>query len=92
MQRTVLVVGPEIAPLLLGTFVIAIVILFLAMWPLQRLSKRQGTCTYPHAYEILHSKLFTQFSNNVRNNFGYMTRLEGKSVYEADQVLLPTRP
>lgn len=35
------------------------------------------TCTAPNAYEILSIKLKTQFSNNVRCNFGYMNRSEG---------------
>ena len=82
--RTVLVVGPEITSsfanfrdrdshFIFGDVAVAAVV------------ETPSTCTYPHAYEILHSKLFTQFSNNVRNNFGCMTRLEGKSIYEADQ-------
>ncbi|NJN53202.1 MAG: beta-ketoacyl-ACP synthase III, partial [Gammaproteobacteria bacterium] len=33
--------------------------------------EREDTCTAPHSYRILGAKAVTQFSNNIRSNFGY---------------------
>jgi beta-ketodecanoyl-[acyl-carrier-protein] synthase len=34
------------------------------------------TATGEHQFEILDSKLKTKFSNNIRNNFGFMNRFD----------------
>ena len=33
-------------------------------------------CDEPRGYEVLGTKLLTQFSNNIRNNFGFLNRAE----------------
>ena len=33
-------------------------------------------CDEPRGYEVLGTKLLTQFSNNIRNNFGFLNRTE----------------
>jgi len=35
--------------------------------------ERSETCTSPNSYEILSTKALTQFSNNIRSNFGHMS-------------------
>ncbi len=39
-----------------------------------------ATATADACYEILDSKLSTQFSNNIRNNLGYLSRSEGADI------------
>lgn len=36
----------------------------------------QASCTAPGAWEVLDTKLFTEFSNNIRNNFGFLNSSE----------------
>lgn len=38
------------------------------------------------AFEILGTKLFTSFSNNIRNNAGYMSRAEDRNPDDRDQL------
>ncbi len=38
------------------------------------------------AFEILGTKCFTQFSNNIRNNFGFMSHAEDRDVNDRDQL------
>ena len=44
------------------------------------------TATGPHRFEILQSKLKTSFSNNIRNNFGFMNRFDESGVGKADKL------
>jgi len=39
-----------------------------------------------HQFEILESKLKTKFSNNIRNNFGFMNRFDEAGVGKADKL------
>jgi beta-ketodecanoyl-[acyl-carrier-protein] synthase len=39
-----------------------------------------------HQFEILESKLKTKFSNNIRNNFGFMNRFDEAGVGQADKL------
>lgn len=39
-----------------------------------------------HCFEILESKLKTSFSNNIRNNFGFMNRFDEARAGEADKL------
>ena len=39
-----------------------------------------------HQFEILESKLKTKFSNNIRNNFGFMNRFDESGVGKADKL------
>jgi len=34
------------------------------------------TATAPHRFRLVNKRLFTQFSNNIRTNFSYLTRVE----------------
>jgi beta-ketodecanoyl-[acyl-carrier-protein] synthase len=44
------------------------------------------TATSAHQFEILDSKLKTKFSNNIRNNFGFMNRFDEAGVGLADKL------
>ena len=39
-----------------------------------------------HQFEIVESKLKTKFSNNIRNNFGFMNRFDEAGVGQADKL------
>ncbi|WP_426173193.1 beta-ketoacyl-ACP synthase III [Massilia sp. TWR1-2-2] len=39
-----------------------------------------------HQFEILESKLKTKFSNNIRNNFGFMNRFDESGIGKADKL------
>nr|WP_314547136.1 beta-ketoacyl-ACP synthase III [uncultured Massilia sp.] len=44
------------------------------------------TATSSHQFEILDSKLKTKFSNNIRNNFGFMNRFDEDGVGQPDKL------
>ena len=44
------------------------------------------TATGAHQFEILESKLKTSFSNNIRNNFGFMNRFDEAGVGQPDKL------
>jgi beta-ketodecanoyl-[acyl-carrier-protein] synthase len=44
------------------------------------------TATSAHQFEILDSKLKTRFSNNIRNNYGFMNRFDQDGVGAADKL------
>jgi beta-ketodecanoyl-[acyl-carrier-protein] synthase len=44
------------------------------------------TAMSEHQFEILESKLKTKFSNNIRNNFGFMNRFDESGVGKADKL------
>ncbi len=44
------------------------------------------TAVSEHQFEILESKLKTKFSNNIRNNFGFMNRFDESGVGKADKL------
>jgi len=44
------------------------------------------TATSAHQFEILDSKLKTKFSNNIRNNFGFMNRFDESGIGLADKL------
>ena len=44
------------------------------------------TATSKHQFEILDTKLKTKFSNNIRNNFGFMNRFDESGVGQADKL------
>lgn len=43
--------------------------------------EKAETCTSQHSYEILDIKAVTSFSNNIRSNFGYVSRAHGNDPY-----------
>lgn len=80
--RTVLMVNPEICSahlnwrdrdshFIFGDVCTAVVI------------ENAETVTTKHAFEIIGSKLFTSFSNNIRNNFGFLNRAEAAATAAA---------
>ncbi len=48
--------------------------------------ERQETCTSPNSYEILSTKALTRFSNNIRSNFGHMSRATDAEPYAWDKL------
>jgi beta-ketodecanoyl-[acyl-carrier-protein] synthase len=44
------------------------------------------TATSAHQFEILDSKLKTKFSNNIRNNYGFMNRFDEAGIGQADKL------
>ncbi len=44
------------------------------------------TATSAHQFEILDTKLKTTFSNNIRNNFGFMNRFDDAGVGQPDKL------
>ena len=44
--------------------------------------------TAPNKFKILGAKLKTQFSNNIRNNFGFMNAIENKEYTEAELLFI----
>lgn len=46
------------------------------------------TCAAPDAFEILGSRLKTQFSNNIRNNAGFLNRTGFPPAEEADRLFV----
>ncbi|KAF1051300.1 MAG: Beta-ketodecanoyl-[acyl-carrier-protein] synthase [Stenotrophomonas maltophilia] len=50
--------------------------------------ERADTATSKHQFEILGSKLLTQFSNNIRNNFGFLNRAAEEGVGQPDKLFV----
>ncbi len=44
------------------------------------------TCTVENAYEVLSTKAYTSFSNNIRSNFGHMSRATDADPYGWDKL------
>jgi beta-ketodecanoyl-[acyl-carrier-protein] synthase len=50
------------------------------------LVERADLATSPHQFEILGVKLKTQFSNNIRNNFGFLNRADESGIGKPDKL------
>ncbi|MGS2720706.1 beta-ketoacyl-ACP synthase III [Paraglaciecola aestuariivivens] len=48
--------------------------------------EHQDTSDAEHVYEILSTKAVTQFSNNIRSNFGYVSRANDVDPFAADKL------
>ncbi len=48
--------------------------------------EREETCTAKHSYRIIGMKAVTQFSNNIRSNFGYVARAEGGDPFSEERL------
>ncbi len=48
--------------------------------------ERSDTANSDHVYSILGTKAKTQFSNNIRSNFGYLNRAHDNDPYGADKL------
>ena len=44
------------------------------------------TCSSAHSYEILSTKAVTVYSNNIRSNFGYVSRANDGDPYSVDRL------
>jgi beta-ketodecanoyl-[acyl-carrier-protein] synthase len=50
--------------------------------------EREETCTAKGAWEILGTRLMTKFSNNIRNNFGFLNRATPEGVGAKDKLFV----
>ena len=50
--------------------------------------ERANLATSPYQWEILSTKLLTQFSNNIRNNFGFLNRAAEEGASAADKLFV----
>ena len=48
--------------------------------------ENEATCSAPHSYRVLGTRALTQYSNNIRSNFGYVARAEGGDPFSADRL------
>ena len=46
----------------------------------------EQTCTAAHSYQVLGTKAVTQFSSNIRSNFGYLSYAEDTDPYSDDNL------
>ncbi len=46
----------------------------------------EHTCTVKNAYEVMSTKAYTSFSNNIRSNFGHMSRATDSDPYGWDKL------
>lgn len=44
------------------------------------------TCQSAHSFDVLSTKCITSFSNNIRSNFGYITRVTDEDPYGSDKL------
>ncbi len=44
------------------------------------------SCQSAHAFDVVSSKCVTSYSNNIRSNFGYTTRVTDEDPYSADKL------
>ncbi len=47
-----------------------------------------STCTVPHPFEIVSTRLKTKFSNNIRNNFGFLNRAAPEGIGQPDKLFV----
>lgn len=50
--------------------------------------EREDTCTAKGAWEILGTRLITKFSNNIRNNFGFLNRATPEGIGAKDKLFV----
>jgi len=50
--------------------------------------ERADKATSKHQFEILGTKLLTQFSNNIRNNFGFLNRADESGIGKPDKLFV----
>ncbi|HEX7775827.1 MAG TPA: beta-ketoacyl-ACP synthase III [Parvibaculum sp.] len=50
--------------------------------------EREETCTVKGAWEILGTRLLTKFSNNIRNNFGFLNRTTPEGIGARDKLFV----
>lgn len=52
------------------------------------IAERAETCTASNAWAILGTKLATSFSNNIRNNFGFLNRATPEGIGKPDKLFV----
>jgi len=52
------------------------------------LIERQDQATSAHQFDIVSTRLLTQFSNNIRNNFGFLNRADESHAADADKLFV----
>ncbi len=50
--------------------------------------ERADTCQSSHSYEVLSTKSVTQFSNNIRSNFGYLSYTDDSEPFGDDKFFI----
>jgi len=50
--------------------------------------ERADNAESPHRFDILGTRLFTQFSNNIRNNFGFLNRTAPEGIGAKDKLFV----
>ena len=50
--------------------------------------EREDTCTAKGAWEIIGTRLITKFSNNIRNNFGFLNRATPEGIGAKDKLFV----
>lgn len=50
--------------------------------------EREETCTAKGAWEIIGTRLITKFSNNIRNNFGFLNRATPEGIGAKDKLFV----
>ena len=50
--------------------------------------EREDLCQSENAFEVLATKLYTQFSNNIRNNGGYLNRATPETMFDDDKLFV----
>ena len=50
--------------------------------------ERADAATSEHQFEVVSTKLLTQFSNNIRNNFGFLNRADESGVGKPDKLFV----
>ena len=50
--------------------------------------EREETCTAKGAWEIIGTRLITKFSNNIRNNFGFLNRATPEGIGTKDKLFV----
>lgn len=50
--------------------------------------ERKDTANSDHTFEILGTKLITKFSNNIRNNFGFLNRTDESGIGKSDKLFV----
>ena len=50
--------------------------------------EREDTCQVAHPFRILGTRLLTQYSNNIRNNFGFLNRTHPETQQALDKLFI----
>lgn len=50
--------------------------------------ERAETCTSDQSWDVLGTRLMTKFSNNIRNNFGFLNRTAPENAQDADKLFV----